>query len=66
MELNTSWEAAGRSATQEYPNYLWNPKVFLPCSQDPSIGLYSKQDPYRTTVAKIHFNIILPSTSKSS
>jgi hypothetical protein len=27
MELNPSYEATNLSATQEFPNILWNPKV---------------------------------------
>jgi hypothetical protein len=49
MELSPSWEAANRSDTQEFPNILWNPKVYY---------LY-----YRGLFSNIHFNIILPPTS---
>jgi hypothetical protein len=41
---NPSWEAISYAATQELPNILWNPKVHLPCSREPSAGPYAEPD----------------------
>jgi hypothetical protein len=45
------------------------PECSFPCSQEPSNGLYPDPDqssPYHPILSKIHFNIILPPTSKSA
>jgi hypothetical protein len=40
MEQILSWATNNRSDTKEIPNLLYNPKVILPFSQEPSTGPY--------------------------
>jgi len=69
MEQSPSWEANRSSASQEIPGVLWNPKVYY------RIDKHSSHIPFLTHISpvhaftfhwlKIHFNIILPYTSRS-
>jgi hypothetical protein len=57
-------------ATQEYPNILWNPTIHYHVHNSPPlIPILSQIKPVHTTTSyfsKIHFNIILTLTSRSS
>jgi hypothetical protein len=55
MELSPSWEAASRSAIQECPKILWNPKVYYRVHKIP---ILSQVNPIHTAPSippKVHF-----------
>jgi hypothetical protein len=68
MELTAS-EAASRSAIQKLPQYFMESESSLPCSQEPSTGLYPVPDqsipPYPVSLRTIlmlssHLHLGLP------
>jgi len=70
MYENPTWEANSHSASQETPHIFWKPKVCYHVNNSAQlvpilsqIRLVHTFPPY---FLKIHFNIILPSTRRSS
>jgi hypothetical protein len=70
MELSLSWEATSRLATQELPQNLWYQMVHYLVHNNPRlVPILSHFNPVHTTPSylyRIHFNIVLPSTSMPS
>jgi len=69
MEQILSWEDDTFQATPEIPRILCNPKCHHPTHKCPQPGPYPQPDqssPCIPILNMIHFNIILPSTSRSS
>jgi hypothetical protein len=70
MRVNPSWETLSWAATQEFPNILWNPKVYCRRHKYPPLASApSELNPVHITssyLLNIHFNIILSPTSWSS
>jgi hypothetical protein len=62
MELSTSWEVASRSATQEFPNILWNLKIHCRVKKRaPLAHILVHINPVHATpsyLSKIRFNIV--------
>jgi hypothetical protein len=59
MEKSPSWEAASRSATQEFPDILWNPKIHFRIHMNPSLfSALSQTNPVHTSLHIIYLRSI--------
>jgi hypothetical protein len=69
-ELCPTWKTFSGSATEEFSNICYNPKVHYRVRKNPQlVAFLSQMNPVHTTtsyLSKICFNIILPPTSRYS
>ena len=70
MDRSPSWPIKRYSAIQEFSNILWNPKdhyrIYKSTSPVPLLSRISHIYALPSSLLKIHFNIILPSTLRPS
>jgi hypothetical protein len=70
MVQDIIWKADSHSACQKYPAFLWNPKVNHRVHEspplDPILSQLNPVCPIDSYLPKVHLNVILPPTPRSS